>query len=390
MSILSAKSIKKENNLEAKLLKIINHTIEANAEFIDETKQFPHKNLEELSKEKITGILVPSQYGGLGQSYGQFSTITQKIAAVCPSTALIFTMHVEATRLINEYGTEEQKQRWLPLASSGSLGTTSTSEARYGGEYWKNAVGAEPSMDGYLINSQKSFTTSSGQADFYIFQTRLSGTEDPEETTYFIVKGNQEGIKSGEWDALGVKGNHSGSLSLVNVYVAKEDRLGKEGQGKKIVHSGTSYLIGLGSVWLGVAEGLFQEAYYHVKKKGLHNHQIIRNELIKAKGYITGLNGWKDSLIRKVEKQRDYNQTELPQELSNELLEFKIATSESANKVAQITMDVTGGFGYKSGRIERLYRDARAGIVMGPSNHLARELISKQIFKEDIEKLRRQ
>jgi len=56
--------MKKENNLEAKLSKIINHTIEANAEFIDETKQFPHKNLEELNKEKITGILVPSQYGG--------------------------------------------------------------------------------------------------------------------------------------------------------------------------------------------------------------------------------------------------------------------------------------------------------------------------------------
>jgi acyl-CoA dehydrogenase len=156
-------------------------------------------------------------------------------------------MHVGAAQTINLFGNDDQKERWLNAKNGGLLGTYSTSERASGGHWWYNFSEAGRDGDGYVVNAEKSFTTSSGQADFYLVQTRTPGAKDQADIVFFIVDGKASGIESSPWDALGVRANHSGPIRYKGVKVPKRDRLGTEGQGKEIIYDGVSpvYLIGL-------------------------------------------------------------------------------------------------------------------------------------------------
>ncbi|WP_025731599.1 acyl-CoA dehydrogenase family protein [Heyndrickxia ginsengihumi] len=372
--------------LQSKINRIVATVIKPNANIIDRHTQFPINNIQALASEGINGILLPQDLGGLELNYTAFATVTKEIAKACPSTALIYTMHVEAARIIHTYGNEDQWERWLKPIRKGKFGTTSTSEAATGGHYWYNLSEAARKNNGYVVHSKKSFTTSSGYADFYVLQTKSPDAKAPDDLTYFIIDGHQEGIIPGEWSALGVRGNHSSSLLFEDIFVDSKDRIGDEGEGKEIVKDGIAYLIGLGAVWTGTAIGIFEETLsyaqhkvHHDVKKSLADYQIIRSLLAKAKITISSLLAWQQSLTSQLDEWQRSGEKTAPEQLKNELLEFKVYASESANEVAQIGLDVTGGFGYREGTLERFYRDARAGIVMGPSNNVAREMIGKTL-----------
>lgn len=293
-------------------------------------------------------------------------------------------MHVGAAQVIALYGNEDQKNRWLLPVREGSVGTFSISEKATRGHVWFNLSQAERDGKDYIINAEKSFTTSGGQADFYILQTRTPETDDYSDISYFIVDGHDKGITSEPWKALGVRGNHSGPITYRNVKVSHRDLVGYEGLGKEIMDDGVNpiYLLGLASAWLGVAQGALKAAVDHVTKtvnegfnKSLADHQVIRQKLAEVKIQITGLKAWQLDLARHYD--------ELLAEgkplslLAAEVIELKVQTSELADFSARIAMDVAGGYGYKEGIFERLYRDARAGIPMAPSNNIARDQVGK-------------
>lgn len=374
------------DQVRERIRRIVDEVIRPNANLIDKNKEFPSENLAALAKEGFNGILLPEELGGLGLNYSAFALVVQEIAKVCPSTALIYTMHIEAARVIYSHGNADQWERWLKPIRNGKFGTTSTSEEETGGHYWYNVSEAVRKDNGYIINSQKSFTTSSGYADFYVFQTKSPNAKSPDDITYFIVDGHQEGIEPGEWAALGVRGNHSSSLRLRDIYVDQRDRIGEEGEGKEIVQNGIAYLIGLGATWTGAAIGILDETLAYAKRKvhqdvnkALSDYQIIRSQLAKAKILTDSLQAWQKDLTSQLDDWLKSGEKYASEELKNILLEFKVHASEAANEVAQTGLDVSGGFGYREGTLERLYRDARAGIVMGPSNNIAREMIGKNL-----------
>lgn len=137
-------------------------------------------------------------------------------------------------------------------------------------------------------------------------------------------------------------------------------------------------------MWLGVAEHALQLATEHVTNtihrdfdNRLSDYQVIRQQIAEAKILIESAKPWQFDLA----EQLDILQSEGKDQgvLTLPLTEFKVHTSEVANKATKIAMDVSGGYGYKKGPIERLFRDARAGIAMGPSNNIAREWIGKDL-----------
>lgn len=378
------------NDVRRRIQRIAAEVIRPTADRIDRERLFPTEHLSALAEAGFNGILLPKELGGLGLSYQAFALVVLEIAKSSPSTALIYTMHVEAARVIYEHGTKEQWDRWLKPVANGKIGTTSTSEGATGGHYWYNLSEAAEEPGGYRLNAKKSFVTSSGYADFYVLQTKSPRAASPSDISYFIVDGQSDGIEAGEWDALGVHGNHSAPLTLTNVFVPEKDRIGAEGEGKEIVQNGIAYLIGLGATWTGTAIGILEEALDYAKKKvhkdvdkALTDYQVIRSLLAKGKIITDSLTAWQKNLAERLDAWSQSGSRFAPDSLKNELLEFKIYASDSANELAQIGLDVSGGFGYKRGPLERLYRDARAGMVMGPSNHLAREMIGKGLVGLD-------
>jgi alkylation response protein AidB-like acyl-CoA dehydrogenase len=242
-----------EKRYRDEVREIVETVVRPRAEQIDREGVFPRENLQALAKHGWNGVHIPEKWGGLGLNHVAFSIAAAEIAKGCASTALVYVMHVGAAQTIHLYGNDDQKRRWLEPVQHGLIGTYSTSEKATGGHWWFNLSEAGRDGDEYILNAEKSFTTSAGQADFYVFQTRSPGVRKPTDISFFIIDGKKPGIRPGHWDALGVRGNHSGPIRYENVRVHARDRLGEEGQGKEIVENGVSpvYLIGLGSAWVG-------------------------------------------------------------------------------------------------------------------------------------------
>jgi alkylation response protein AidB-like acyl-CoA dehydrogenase len=372
--------------LREQVRKIVDDVIRPNAERTDREGIFPRENLRALARAGWNGVLIPKQYGGLELDHVAFAIAAEEIGRACASTALVYVMHVGAAQTISLYGNDDQKKRWLEPVREGLIGTYSTSEKASGGHWWFNF--SEAGRDGadYLLNAEKSFTTSSGQADFYITQTRTPGAKGPTDIVFFIVDGKAAGIEAGAWEALGVHGNHSGPIRYKNVKVPKRDLLGSEGGGKDIIYHGVTpvYLIGLGAAWHGVARGALETAVHYAQNtvhrdwdRRLSDYQVLRQQLGEARVLIAGLPAWQKDLAQQLDALQGAGKQQ--GELLIPLTEFKVHAAEVANQVTGRTLDVSGGYGYKRGALERYFRDARAAIAMGPSNNIAREWIGKTL-----------
>ncbi|MGO4108388.1 acyl-CoA dehydrogenase family protein [Paenibacillus sp. YAF4_2] len=372
--------------LVASIRETVDEVIRQNAERIDREGVFPSENLQALAEKGWNSLIIPAEYDGLGLDYTAFALAAEEIGKGCPSTSLIYVMHVGAAQTLVYYGSEDQKQRWLKPVRKGSIGTHSMSEKATGGHTWFNLSEAKRDGEDYVLDLEKSFTTSGGHADFYVLQTRTPGAQQPTDLSYFIVDGKDPGISAGPWEALGVRGNQSGPLKLDNVRVPRADLLVGENRAIEIAFNGVDplYLLGIGSAWIGVATEALTIVVERVKRtvhrdfnRSLADYQVIRQQLANAKIGLSALKPWQLSLA---EKYNRYEAEGRPLgELWYEATEFKIHATEVANQVVSIAMDVTGGYGYKKGTIERLYRDVRAGLVLAPSNHLARELVGKEL-----------
>ncbi|WP_442497843.1 acyl-CoA dehydrogenase family protein [Methylobacter sp. sgz302048] len=379
-------SIPDYEKIRSEIRALVDEVIRPNAEQTDQGV-FPRENLEALGRAGWNGVLIPKEYGGLGLDHVAFSIVAEEVGRACASTGLVYVMHTGAAQTINLFGNHDQKERWLRPARDGLIGTYSTSEKASGGHWWFNFSEATRDDDNnYLLNAEKSFTTSAGQADYYIFQTRSPGAQSATDISFFIVDSKLDGITHGTWEALGVRGNHSGPISYKNVHVKSIDRLGEEGQGKDIVYHGVSpvYLIGLGAVWHGVARSALEKAADHLTgtihrdfNRKLSDYQVLRQQLGESKVLVESLRPWQHDLARQLDQLQASGQ--LQGQILLPLTEFKIHAAEVANISARNALDVSGGYGYKKGPIERIFRDARAGIGMGPSNNIAREWIGKAL-----------
>ena len=380
------------SRVRAEVREIVNDVVRPNAERVDQEGVFPRENLQALARAGYNGVLAPKEYGGLGLDHVAFAIAAEEIGSACASTALVYVMHVGAVQTIALYGNDDQKRRWVSSAREGKIGTYSTSEKASGGHWWFNFSEAKRDGDDYLLSAEKSFTTSSGQADYYLVQTRSPHSKGPTDIIFLIVDGSSPGIRAGKWDALGVHGNHSGPIRYEDVRVPARDRLGAEGQGKDIIYHGVSpvYLIGLGAAWHGVARGALKVATDYALgtvhrdfNRRLADYQVLRQQLGSAKVLLESLPAWQEALAIRLDElwaaSRPQGEILLP------LTEFKVHAAEVVNEVTRLALDVSGGYGYKRGPLERFYRDARAAIGMGPSNNIAREWIGKNLVNLPLE-----
>lgn len=368
--------------IREKVKPLIEKIIKPNSEKFDKDAIFPRENLIALAKEGWNSVTFPERLGGLDYGYIGLSVAAEEIGRVDASTGLVYAMHVGAAQVINLFGTDDQKERWLLPVREGSITTFAVSEKASGGNVWYSFSQAEKNGDEYILNLEKSFATSGGQADFYIVQTRTAESDDPSDKSFFIVDGHQEGITAKPWKALGVRSNHSGSLKLENIKVHQRDLI--QADKLELAH-GHGALLGLNAVWLGVAQGALDAATAHLTKtthqnnnKRLADYQVLRQKLAEVKVQIAAARVWQYDLARQADVLRAENKSLIP--LDAEITELKVFVTELADFAARIAMDVAGGYGYIEGIFERLYRDARGGIPMAPSNNLARDLIGKGLL----------
>lgn len=375
-------------SLRDEIASFVETNVKPNVKIDDRDGQFPRESISALGKAGWNSILFDESLRGLDLGYTGFVIVTEEIAKVDASTGLVYAMHIAASEKIYIFGNEEQKRRWLlPVREEGKITTFAISENATGGHVWYNLSRAIQDGDEYILNFEKSFTTSGGEADFYVAQTGTANTLEPSAQSYFIVDGHQDGIIAKPWNALGVRGNHSGPLVFENIRVHKRDLLDATPED---IYQNSAAIIGLNAVWLGVAQAALDAAIDHVKKtknKGFNNsladHQIIRTKLADVAIRIKSSRAWLIDIARHLD---ELKAAEEP--LNNataEINQLKVQVTELADFAARTAMDVAGGYGYHISIFEKLYRDARGGIPMAPSNNIALDQIGKELVGLPIE-----
>lgn len=354
----------------------------------DQERSYPRESLREIAKAGYGAVTIPVEAGGLENGFTAFSVLSESFAQYCPSSTMCWVMHTTTVHTIYEAGTEEQRKRLIPGILNGDIGALAFSEPATGGHFWNVVSKAPRSGNGYLLNADKSFVTSGGEADFYIVATSSPETDNPDNLMFLLVDKDQEGIESFPFDAMGLRGNASGPMKFKNVQVPLENRIGGEG-GMGYYNDNTIdplFLLGTAACWIGIAQGALNMAMNGAKRtvhadtgSSVADYQVIRHKLAAAQIQIDSAR----SMLYRVAKALD-ECAEKGLELSECLYPLWQLKTLAADMVIQVTNDalqVAGGRGYVTGHIEKFLRDGRAGAIMGPTNEVLRDWIGRTLIE---------
>src|SRR6056300_19930 len=253
----------------------------------DEAQHFPVDLFREMGQLGFMGVLVPEQYGGAGLGYQEYITIIDEIAQVCGSIGLSVAAHNSlCTGHILQFGTEEQKQRWLPkLATAewiGAWGLTETGTGSDAGGMDTTAV-----LDGnhYVLNGSKNWITHAISSEIAVVIARTGEKGDSRGMTAFVVEKSTPGFTAGQKEnKLGMRASETACLFFDECRVPKENVLGKVGEGfiqaMKILDGGR---ISIAALSLGIAEGAYEAALDYAKQREQFGRSIIKFQGISFK-----------------------------------------------------------------------------------------------------------
>ena len=320
---------------------------------------------------------VPEAYGGAGGDFGHSAVMIEELARV-NATAVGFTTHSEIVApYIVAYGTEAQKQRWLPKMVSGEMvGVIAMSEPGVGSDLRSMRTAAVRNADSYTINGQKTFITNGGNADLAVTATKL----DPaaKELTLICVETDQPGFSKGRLlEKIGLKGQDTSELFFDNVSVPLENRLGEEGQGFKYLTHQLAWertIIGIRAA--ASIESLIDQTVQYTRDrkvfgKTVFDFQNTKFKLAECKAQATMLRVFVDDCLAKA----------MRGELSAEVGAMcKLMGSEMQGKILDELLQLHGGYGFMSEyMISRAWVDARVARIYGGTSEIMKEIISRSL-----------
>ena len=354
------------------------------AQEIDEEERFPAETVEKMAKLGLFGIVVPKEYGGCGGDYPMYIQAVEELSKHCGTTGVILSAHVSLCAApILEFGTEEQKRKYLPdLATGAKIGAFGLTEPNAGTDAGNQQTVAVEMDDHYVLNGSKIFITNGGYASTYVIIAVTGKTPKGVEMTAFIVEKGWEGFSFGKKERkMGIRGSSTCELIFENVKVPKENMLGKRGEGFKIaMKTLDGGRIGIAAQALGIAEGAFDLTVAYVKSRkqfgrpisACQNTQFVLADLATRIAACRGL----------VYVAANAKQNKLPT-LSVNAAQAKLYASETAMEVTTKAVQLHGGYGYtREYAVERMMRDAKITEIYEGTSEVQRMVISGALLKK--------
>ena len=353
------------------------------AKEIDEEERFPVETVNKMAKLGMLGIIVPTQYGGVGGDYNTYITTVRKLSSACATTGVILSGHMSlCVAPILEFGTEDQKQRYLPKLASGEwLGAFGLTEAGAGTDAAGQQTTAVDMGDHYLLNGNKIFITNAGYANVYIIMAMTDKSLGTRGISAFIVDADSEGFSVGKKEEkMGIRGSSTCELIFKDVRVPKENLLGKLGEGFKIaMKTLDGGRIGIAAQALGIAEGALEESIAYTKQRkqfgkpisAFQNTQFTLSEM-KVRCEASRLLVYQ-AVEAKQNKAKD---------LSVKSAMAKLYAAETASYVTNRAVQLFGGYGYtREYPVERMMRDAKITEIYEGTSEVQRMVISAALLK---------
>jgi alkylation response protein AidB-like acyl-CoA dehydrogenase len=386
--------------LQERLIEVCHDVIRPNAIEADRTGEYPRTSLKALAELGLLAVIVPEKYGARGENHVGTLMVTETIARYgCPSTALIYMMHMVAVAALvyRARGNSEIQGLLRRIDSDCLVGTASYTDPETGGHFWYPKISSsERVAEGWHVRKKAAFTTSSGFADWYVTQTTSPDfAGDYSDLSVFLLYPDEVTPKPGTWDAMGMHANQSGPLEIDTVIPA--DRiLGWPGDGAASNDEAVDPLAMLmyAGAYNGVALACIDVAKRHATRRAHVQYgrtiadyattqdvfggvvadtqasRIYAYTFAKALDDITDGGSWA--------MYEDDPHVKPRASLTSWSLSAKLLAAGLASRVSDTMLQVCGGRGYTRGaEIERLVRDAKAGWVMAPSNEVTRQMIGR-------------
>ena len=392
-----------QQRLQAELIDLCRSTLRENAAESDRELTFPRENFEALASMGLLGLLVPKEWGGLGENHTCAAMVVETIARYgCASTAMCYTMHIGAVAaaLFRAHENPTLQDLMERLDSDVAIGTLSYSDPETGSHFWYPfSSGAERDGDGWKIRKKASWTTSGGFADWYIVQTTSPDFDgDYSNLSCFLVMDDEVTARPSEWDALGLRGNQSGAIEVENVTVPRERMVGPIGDGALSNDETVDpfFLLCSSACWNGISLGMIDIARSHTTKKrhvdvGMRvcDYPTIQDTVGEAVMDTNASRALVFQMARAMDEATSECDWSMHRDLScaprsqflHWMWQVKFTAAKNVAHVSDKMLHVCGGTGYKPQLgIERYLRDGKAGWVMGPTNEVLRQFVGKSVL----------
>lgn len=346
------------------------------AEEIDREGIFPAALIDRLAELELTGIPTPAEYGGGGADYLSYALVIEEIAKVCPSTAVILAVHTLAQGPILQFGTPEQKAKYLPmLAHYKKLGGFALTEAGAGSDAGALTTTAVLEGDYYVLNGTKTFITNGDGAGVMIVMAKTGPGEGTKGISAFIVEKSESPYAIGKHEnKMGVRGSQTTELIFKDCKVPKENLLGKIGEGFKIAMATLDGgRIGIGAQAVGIAQACLDESVSYAKERKQFGRPIAANQAIQ---WMIA-NMAKDVLAARLMVHNAAAIKDSGKPVTLEAAAAKLFAAETAMNHSIKALQIHGGYGYIRGaKVERLMRDAKITEIYEGTSEVQRIVIS--------------
>ncbi len=347
---------------------------------MDEHAKLDKNLIPKLFDLGIMGIEIPEEYGGAGASFFYSVLAVEQLSRVDPSVGVF--VDVQNTLFINallKWGNTDIQKRYCPRVAKDTIGAYALSEAGSGSDAFAMATRAKEDGDSYVLTGRKLWITNGNEANLFIVFANVNPEAGYKGITAFLVERGMEGFSVGKKeDKLGIRASSTCELLLDGCRVPKANVLGEVGKGYKVAMDTLNEgRIGIGAQMIGAARAGLDAMIGYTKErkqfgKAIAEFQAVRHQIARA---AIDLQTAK-LLVYDAARLRDMG---LP--FLNEAAMAKVYSSEVAEKVTSLAINLFGGNGYvKEYPVEKFWRDAKIGQIYEGTSNMQLETIAKQII----------
>lgn len=350
---------------------------------IDEQERFPEETVRKMAEIGLMGIPVPAQYGGAGGDNKLYALAVEELSKVCATTGVIVSAHTSlCISPILEFGTQEQKERYLPRLASGEwLGAFGLTEPNAGTDAAGQQTTAVADGDEWVLNGNKIFITNAMYAHVYVVAAMTDKSQGVKGISTFIVEKGTPGFSFGKKEKkMGIRGSATCELIFENCRIPKENLLGKEGGGFRIaMKTLDGGRIGIAAQALGIAQGALDETVRYTSERKQFGKAIagFQNTQFRLADLDTSVAAAR-LLVMQAADNKDRGVS-----YSVEAARAKLFAAETAMHVTTQAVQLHGGYGYtREYPVERMMRDAKITEIYEGTSEVQRMVISAALLKK--------
>jgi isovaleryl-CoA dehydrogenase len=361
---------------------VLSQVVEPAAVQVDRQGSFPRAAVDALGRAGLLGLVSAGEVGGQGEGVRAAAEVVERLAGACGSTAMVACMHYAATAVIEAHGPREVREQ---VAAGRHVSTLAFSESGSRSHFWAPVSTAVADGDGVRLDAAKSWVTSAGEADSYVWSSRPLAADGV--STIWLVPADAPGLKvGGPFDGLGLRGNASSPVSAHGVAVPRAAMLGEDGGGDQVM---LGIVLGWFSVMsaamaVGTTDTVLARTVAHVTATRLEHLDTRLADLATIRAYLARMRIAADqarALLADTLAAMEAGR----QDATLRVLEVKAAAAEAATSVTDLAMRVCGGAAFrKEAGVERQFRDARAATVMAPTTDALYDFVGRALCGIDL------